>query len=441
MFNMKKIIVFIFLALFFIGSFSFSASGDELHLKNGRIIKGVIVMKSSGDVTIELKIGEITYPASQIDKVVPASAQENEALRSHWSAQKESRRIEEDIQDAFEIFENDDIDAIIEEAVADGRIYTKGGRVYVNDELFFVKGVAYGINYPGCLGGMGGYYRIPPEVFEKDFQMMQESGINCIRTYEPLPPEILDLADKYNIMVIENIVYPGDWTDFKSNDELKDLQEEALRIVKRDKDRKCILMWSIWNDAPFTWGKHGGNVVKRYGFEGVNTFLKGIYDAVKEADPDHLVTASNMLGHIGTDVGFDFLDVIGLNAYIGGHGQWLGLAKAREAVTNIRNISVEYNKPVVIMETGYSTYINEELQYEVLKSQIEITNEHTAGIIIFQWSDGWWKAGEPSVLDDHIEEHWGIVTGYRDPKPGYKAVSELFNQIPTKSKGFLKKEE
>ncbi len=437
---MKKIIVFTFLVLFLFGSFSLPASADELHLKNGRIIKGVVVMQSSGNVTIELKIGEITYPASQIDKVVPACAEENEELRSHWHAQKEFRQIEEDEEDAFAIFENSDINAMIEEPVVSGEIYTKGGRVYVNDEFFYIKGIAYGINYPGCLGGMGGYYRIPPEVFEKDFQMMRESGINCIRTYEPLPPEILDLAEKYNIMVIENIVYPGDWTNFKSNDELKNLQEEALRIVKRDKGRKCILMWSVWNDAPFAWGKHGGNVVKRYGFEGVNSFLKGIYDAVKEADPDHLVTASNMLGHIGTDVGFDFLDVIGLNAYIGGHGQWLGVAKAREAVTTIHDISVKYNKPVVIMETGYSTYINEELQYEVLKSQIEITNEHTAGIIIFQWSDGWWKAGEPSVLDDHIEEHWGIVTGYRDPKPGYKAISELFNQISTNSKGYFQEE-
>jgi hypothetical protein len=199
-------------------------------------------------------------------------------------------------------------------------------------------------------------------------------------------------------------------------------------------------MWSIWNDAPFTWGKHGGNVVKRYGFEDVNNFLKSVYTTVKNEDPNHLITASNMLNHIGSEVGFEFLDVIGLNAYIGGHGQWLGVAKAQESISKIKQISLDYSKPVLIMETGYSTYINEELQYEVLKSQIEITDENTAGIIIFQWSDGWWKSGEPSVLDDHIEEHWGIVTGYRDPKPGYKAISELFNQIPTNSRGFYREE-
>ena len=437
---MKKIIVYISIIFSLIGAFSLVASADELHLKNGRVITGVIIKQNSSGVTIKLKIGEITYSASQVDKAVMASAEENEELQGHWKAQKEAKKVEETEEDPFAIFEDSEIDTATEQALVSGKIYTKGDRIYLNDELFFIKGIAYGINYPGCLGGMGGYYRIPPEVFEKDFQMMREAGINCIRSYEPLPPEILDLADKYDIMVIENIVYPGDWTNFKSDDELKVLQAEALRIVKRDKDRKCILMWSIWNDAPFAWGKHGGNVVKRYGFEDVNKFLKGIFDVVSEEDPEHLITASNMLGHIGSEVGYDFLDVIGLNAYIGGHGQWLGVANAREAVDKIQDISVEYNKPVIIMETGYSTYINEELQYEVLKTQIEITDEQTAGIVIFQWSDGWWKAGEPSVLDDHIEEHWGIVTGYRDAKPGYKAISELFNQIPTNSKGFLESE-
>jgi len=91
------------------------------------------------------------------------------------------------------------------------------------------------------------------------------------------------------------------------------------------------------------------------------------------------------------------------------------------------------------METGYSTYINEELQYEVLKTQIEITDEKIAGIVIFQWSDGWWKAGRPDVLDRHIEEHWGIVTGYREPKEGYAEIKRLYNAIPTESFGYNSK--
>ncbi|MCK4518909.1 MAG: hypothetical protein KAU12_02210, partial [Candidatus Omnitrophica bacterium] len=306
--------------------------------------------------------------------------------------------------------------------------------------LFYIKGVAYGINYPGCIGGMGGYYRIPADIFEKDFKMMSEAGINCIRSYEPLPPELLDLAEKYNIMVIENIVYPGDWTNYKSADELKALIDEAVRIVQRDKRRSCILMWSIWNDAPFTWGQHGGNVVKRYGLETVSDFLKEIYLAVKAEDSEHPITGSNMMDHVGSELGFDFLDVIGLNAYIGGHGQWLGAVKAKESIEAISAITDKHNKPVVILETGYSTYINEEQQYEVLKQQVEIANQHTAGVVIFQWSDGWWKAGQPSVHDDHIEEHWGIVSGYREPKRGYQAISEMFNSIPTISRGYSPEE-
>ena len=199
------------------------------------------------------------------------------------------------------------------------------------------------------------------------------------------------------------------------------------------------MAWSIWNDAPFTWGA-GGNVVRKYGFDKVDNFLKELYLTAKKADSAHPIIGSNMLGQKGTELGFDFLDIIGVNAYIGGHGRWLGNKKAGETIQKLVRYSEKYNKPVVILETGYSTYIKssarKESQGEVLRKQIEITGENLAGITIFQWSDGWWKAGNPSVLNNNIEEHWGIVTGYRKPKSGYETLKELFNSIPTQSKGY-----
>ncbi len=421
--KLKSIFTFIGIILFL--SSCLQVLADEVYLKKGGVIEGVITEQTDEYIILQLMIGEVTLNLDQVKEIKEARPEENQQLKDYWQnlIKSEERKFKAEVEKTIPQKET-------------ARVYTKGRRIYVNDELFFIKGTAYGINYPGVPGGMAGYQRIPPETFEKDFEMMEKAGINCIRTYEPLPLELLDLAEKHNIMVIENIVYPGDWTNYKSDKELKSLIAEAVRIVKRDKDRPCILMWSIWNDAPFTWGSCGGNVVKRYGFETVNKFLKEIYLAVKAEDRQHLVTGSNMLDQLGTEVGFDFLDVIGINAYIGGHGQWLGVEEAAETVKQLVEISKEYNKPLVILETGYSTYVNEELQYEVLKKQIEITNQHIAGLIIFQWTDGWWKAGKPEVHDKHIEEYWGILTGYREPKIGYKAVSEMFNKIDTNSKGY-----
>jgi len=434
----KSLTTLIYILLFL--PFCLQGLADEVYLKNGNILKGIIKKKTDEYLVLQLMIGETTLNLDQIKEVRKASSEENQQLKDYWQnlIKSEERKFKvEAKRKRFKGQLTQEIKTIFQKET--GRVYTKGGHIYVDNKLFFVKGVVYEINYPGVAAGMVGYYRIPPEIFERDFEMMAKAGINCIRTYEPLPLKLLDLAEKHGIMVIENIIHPSNWTNYnyKSDKELKSLIAEAIRIVKRDKDRRCILMWSIWSDTPFLQESQGSNMVKRYGLETVREFLKEIYLAVKAEDKQHPITGSNILDQKDTEVGFDFLDVIGVNAYLGEDGQWLGIEKARETIKQLVEISKKHNKPVVILETGCSTYyMSEEVQYEILKKQIEITNQHIAGLVIFQWTDGWWRIGEPGVHNDCMEEHWGILTGYREPKTGYKAVSEMFNKIDINSTGY-----
>jgi len=455
--HLSKFIAITVVAISFIvlsGSFSFA---DVIYLKNGQVLEGIILSETDDEVVFKLSIGQVTLDREDIEGIEKSPAEDNEELKRLWQYVKEQKEGFQQIKKEITKQVEGDIQQQAQQQKAKQeakskkskektpaqtqkpKISIKDRRIYVNDKLYYIKGVAYGINYPKCPGGMKGYRMIPFSVFEKDFKMMEEAGINTIRTYEPLPEELLDLALKHNIMVIENVVYPTSTTRYNSKKELTALKDEAKRNVEAHKNHPAILAWSIWNDAPFTWGP-GGNVVKRYTFKKVNNFLKEIYLAVKSVDETHPITGSNMLGQEGTELGFDFLDIIGVNAYIGGHGRWLGEEEAEATIETLVEYSKKYNKPVVILETGYSTYIKtnvrKESQYEVISKQIKITGEKIAGITIFQWSDGWWKAGHPEVHNKHIEEHWGIVTGYRKPKSGLKAVSELFNSIPTESKGY-----
>lgn len=313
-------------------------------------------------------------------------------------------------------------------------ISIKDNRIYLNGRLFFIKGVGYGIEYPGTSGSIDTYKKVPFSVFEKDFQMMQKAGINTIRTYEPLPSRLLDLAERCGIMVIENICYPSANTDFDSRVHLDILKEQIRKYVSRDKDRKCILMWSVWSDAPWAWGPEG-NVVQRYEFTKVNNFLKELYNTVKQYDISHPVTAGNAIGLNGERLGWDFLDVIGLNLYLGGF-DWFIESQAQKNIAEIKAIEVEYKKPVLILETGFSTFVKGQDQSEILEKQIKIASTNVSGITIFQWADGWQKAGDKDTQDEHIEEHWGILDGYRNPKPGYKTVFRLFNSIKTESYGY-----
>lgn len=290
-----------------------------------------------------------------------------------------------------------------------------------------VKGVTYDLKYPG----INHYSQISPPVFEEDFRMMKDAGINTIRLYAPPPEFILDLADKYGIKVIETIVFPGDWTDFNSPYQLQALKREAVRNITRDINRECVYAWSIWNDAPWTYGSGKGDVIKAYGKEKVEKFLKELYECVKKHDPLRPVTAATLtLNDEAKRLGADFLDILGYNIYLGitdwRNGNY-SADTSKKMVDDLILLSREYKKPVLIAETGYSTYWKRNEQQYAISDQIEKVDKKLAGIILFQWADDWSKSGDVKKQADDVEEHWGIVDGYRKPKGGYRAVGEMFN--------------
>ena len=305
-----------------------SVSADTIFLKNSQVVEGIIECEIDEGLIVRISIGHTTIFYNDIDKIEKDFTEDNDELLEKWKHLAAEREKTGTVIEKSTVrvpvpvpLKTDVIKAPKEEVVKKmSRICTIDERIYVEGKVFFIKGMDYGINYPKVPGGMNGYGQIPSEVFEQDFEMMQAAGVNCIRTYEPIPTELLDMAYEHGIYVIENIVYPNSETNYESPEQLKNLIMEAKIHAQEHMDHPAILMWSIWNDAPFSWGQ-SGNVVRRYGFETVNNYMRELYMGVKEVDSEHLITGSNMLGHDGYDLGFDFLDVIGVNAYIGGHGR------------------------------------------------------------------------------------------------------------------------
>jgi len=425
-------------------------------LSGSRSLEGILVDESTGLLKVKLTTGTVTFDKNTVISVKPLSMlQALRVEREIEEAELERKKAEEERKKFIEeqkakglVFHEDKQvkkgeekevvikiikDRKIKKVVAekDQGITVNEENIIVNGKPFFIKGIAYGISYPGYPEGAAGFEQIPFEIFEKDFKMMKEIGINTIRTYEPLPDKLLDLAEKHGLFIIETVVYPTGYTDYTHAGQLITLKETAINNVLKHKDRPCILMWSIWNDAPFEWGAQG-NIVKRYGKQQVNDFLKEIYNAVKNIDKGHPITAANVLRVKGYDIGFDFLDVIGVNAYIGGHGYtWKGESATKTNVDKLVELSKKYKKPVFITETGFSTFIKKETQDKALKIQLEVLDRKTAGVVIFEWADEWWKAGNPEVQDKHIEEHWGIVNAERKPKVGFDVIKDYFTKTPT----------
>ncbi len=397
-------------------------------LAAGGVIMGKVVLETADSVRIEVPTGVITLKRDLIlSMTTPTEKEMAELVRERQELEKPVLTKEEPGKPEI----------TISRKISERGVVIKDSRIYVDGSLFFIKGVAYGISAPGLRPGVdASFSKIPIAVFENDFRMMRDAGINTIRTYEPLPDALLDLAEKYDLKVIEQVASLSAYTDYSSEVELKALKKMAVETVEKHKSRKCILMWLIWNDAPFVY-EEPGNPIPRHGFDTVNKFLKEIYLAVKTADKNHPVTAANILKVKGFDLGFDYLDVIGCNAYVGGHGfNWRGKEDALKSVKEMKEISQKYNKPVFITETGFSTFVKKETQDKALGVQIKSVGEDLAGVVIFEWTDEWWKGGNPSVQDKHIEEWWGILTWDRKPKPGFEVVSKLFKSIPTDSLGY-----
>lgn len=423
----------------------------KVTLTAGGVVIGKAILETANSVRVEVPTGVITLRREQISSMSTPSEEEiaelaRERLRLEQRAKEVERQREIERQKAAEREKTEKVivkkkvgepEVLVPRNIMEQGVVIRNNRIYADGSLFFIKGIAYGISAPGLPPGVDACFsKIPLPVFENDFRMMKEAGINTIRTYEPLPDALLDLAEKYDLKIIEQIIYPTAYTDYSSDVELKALKKKAVDVVKKHKNRRCILMWLIWNDAPFCYDEPG-SPVPRYGFDKVNNFMKEIYLAVKAADKNHPVSAANIIKVKDFELGFSFLDVIGCNAYIGGHGlNWRGKESAVNTVKEMKEISKKYNKPVFIAETGYSTLIKKETQDKALEAQIESVDEDLSGIVIFEWADEWWKAGNPSVQDPHIEEYWGILTWDKKPKPGFEVVSKLFNSIPTDSLGY-----
>lgn len=107
------------------------------------------------------------------------------------------------------------------------------------------------------------------EDIELDLKIMREHNINCIRTSHYQPNSYLPiLCDKYGIYLVEEcdiethgeVLTEGDynnnnWDRIANDKKYNGFYMERARIMyERDKNRACVIMWSLGNEAG--WGQN-----------------------------------------------------------------------------------------------------------------------------------------------------------------------------------------
>ncbi len=261
--------------------------------------------------------------------------------------------------------------------------------------------------------------------YATDIPLMAEMHCNTLRTWKSLPQDatgtaILDMCYNNGIMVVMSVDDTG-----------------YAAAVNAFKNHPAILMWLVGNEwnANLFYGKYGS-------LSACITAVNNACAGIKALDPNHPVaTCYGDLPDSATYSSCTGPDVWGINIYIG--ASFGSLFSTWKSLTP--------SKPLFWSEYGNDAYndntssVDELNQAITLKQQWkEITNNMVSvdpannvctGGCIFEFSDEWWKHGNPSsheaggftgkldvpdgVMD---EEWWGLVDINRNRRLAFYAM-------------------
>ena len=165
---------------------------------------------------------------------------------------------------------------------------------------------------------------------------VQELGGNYVRlAHYPHDERMTRLADRMGILVWSEI--PVYWAvQFDNPAVLAKAEHQLIEMIRRDRDKASIMLWSVANETPITPARI--------------EFLKALIAKTRELDPTRLVTAALLVRAEGRTKIIDdplgeALDVIGFNEYIGWYEH-----TPEDADKTVWKIA--YDKPLIVSEFG-----------------------------------------------------------------------------------------
>ncbi|HEX8335109.1 MAG TPA: beta-galactosidase GalB, partial [Pyrinomonadaceae bacterium] len=169
----------------------------------------------------------------------------------------------------------------------------------VNGEPVEIKGVC---NHHD-LGALGA--AVNRRALERQLEIMKEMGANAVRTsHNPPAPELLDLADRMGLLVIDEAF--DAWRRSKKKNDyhllFDDWHEKDLRaLVRRDRNHPSVILWSTGNEVGEQGSAEGHRLSRR------------LADIVREEDPTRPVTAGANHLNAGYNGFQKTVDVFGYN--------------------------------------------------------------------------------------------------------------------------------
>lgn len=149
---------------------------------------------------------------------------------------------------------------VIEERIGFRTVAIDGKVFKINGEHIKLKGVnRHDFN---CETGA----TVSLEDIFKDIMLMKELNVNAVRTsHYPNSPEFYLLCDAYGLYVMDEAdvemhgaeyrragEIPQDWSEYAENEFFtKGIRDRHIALVERDKNRPCVIIWSLGNESSF----------------------------------------------------------------------------------------------------------------------------------------------------------------------------------------------
>ncbi|XP_063258613.1 beta-glucuronidase isoform X2 [Prinia subflava] len=266
----------------------------------------------------------------------------------------------------------------------------------------------------------------------KDFNLLRWLGANSFRTsHYPYAEEIMDLCDAYGIAVIDES--PGVGIKLPESFGNKSLQHHLAvmeELVRRDKNRPSVVMWSVANEPASE-------------LPPAAHYFKTVIAHTKALDPSRPVTFVTDANY-ALDRGAPYVDVICVNSYFSwyhdpGHLEVIPL----QLTAQFENWYKTYQKPIIQSEYGADSVpglhsdppmmFSEEYQQALLREYHAVLDkkrkEYVIGELIWNFADFMTNQGTTRVLGNKK----GIFTRQRQPKAAAFVLRDRYWKIANES--------
>ena len=297
--------------------------------------------------------------------------------------------------------------------------------VLINGKDFYFRG--FGRHEDSDIRGKGLDYPL----IARDFELIKWIGANSFRTsHYPYAEEIMDMADENGIVIIDES--PAVAISGFHEALLQHHLEVMKELVDRDKNRACVITWSLTNEP-------------RSNQPGAKDYFAKVANLTRSVDPGKRPITAVISLDPSVDQAAQSVDLVGVNKYFGWYQDTGHLELIQRRMTNLllHWRDIHPNKTIMVTEYGADTipgmhtlpsYIfTEEFQYDSMLENFKAFDALRAdGVIVGEMIWNFADFMTSQKITRVVGNKKGIFTRQRQPKASAHLLKRRYWELAEK---------